>query len=220
MNCCSELEYRDDYSHCYWYASFERYRQAPSAGFRGGLLELSGGSISRGPPSAAARDYGCEIKTGRAFRTNLESIIESASALDVPVQLMTFASHIPADYSPSRFRNKELDYGEGLYKLGAELWGRPDCVAATLVVHNEIIRQLAARYELSLVDQDRLLPKDGGHFSDPCHLTTAGRAEFVDNMVGAIEYKSPRHDPSQFADTLPATLISPNQSRVPANTSL
>ena len=38
---------------------------------------------------------------------------------------------------------------------------------------------------MRFVDQASAMPKGGRYFNDVCHLTSAGSAAFVENMLGA-----------------------------------
>jgi hypothetical protein len=186
MNCCPEADFRDDYSHCQWYASFagRLAGTAPRPPFTALTFR---GKIPLGEQSEAVLDYGRTIKTGPAFRKNLETIVAAAHTARTPVVLMSFAWHIPEDYSRDRFERGALDYGDGEHRLPVELWGRPDAVGATIEVHNAAVRALATRYDNVLfIDQRELLPRDGRYFSDVCHLTADGCAAFVDNFMAAV----------------------------------
>jgi hypothetical protein len=120
---------------------------------------------------------------------------------------MTFAWHIPPDYTREKFESRRLDYGSGLHELPAEVWGRPRHVAATIEAHNTAIRELAGRYDnVIFIDQQRLLPADGEHFSDPCHLTEAGCRAFVENVLSVL--KQPLNNARNFKVPGPPSIVS------------
>ena len=74
-----------------------------------------------------------------------------------------------------------------VYKLAAELWGFPANVARTLDIHNSVIKEISSRYRnVTYIDQQSLLPKNGRIFCDPCHLTEAGCAEFARNILDRL----------------------------------
>ena len=101
---------------------------------------------------------------------------------------MTFAYHLPDNYTREKFARKELDYGSGRYEFAAELWGRPANVSATLDAQNEVLRQLARESDNTLfVDMQARLPKSGRVFSDVCHLTPEGCQQIVELMLPALE---------------------------------
>ena len=102
------------------------------------------------------------------------------------VVLMSFAIHIPADYTPEKFRRRELDYGKHL--LPVEIWGNPLAVRKGVALHNNVIRGLAIDEDAVLyVEQDGLIPKNGDHFDDVCHLTERGSLQFVTNIMDTLQ---------------------------------
>jgi GDSL-like Lipase/Acylhydrolase family len=184
MNCVPKSEYRDDYSHCAWYASFEQRLNSGAISVKGVAAGLDKGSIGLGEPDEKDRGYGRDIKTGPAFRANLEAIVKSARSKGIPVVLMSFATYLPPDYTKTRFQAGQLDYGEGRFKLPAEVWGNPPDVLAAVKVHNAVIRDVAARFDnVRFVDQAKLLPRNGKVFADVCHLTPYGCNLFAKNLA-------------------------------------
>jgi hypothetical protein len=99
--------------------------------------------------------------------------------------LMTFATYVPENYSLEAFRKKQLDYG--LHRAPIEWWGAREHVLATVAVHNEIVRNMAAQHKNVLfVDQASLMPQSGRYFNDPCHFTVLGSTKFVENLVRVL----------------------------------
>ncbi|HLQ46400.1 MAG TPA: SGNH/GDSL hydrolase family protein [Planctomycetaceae bacterium] len=188
MNCCPPGVFRDDYTHCAWYRSIERRTRAGRMTLTNIALEDLERCIGLGAPSPELLDWGAEIKTPAAFRRNVTEIVEAAQAARQPVLLMTFAYYLPENYTRERFERGELDYGSGPFRLSAELWGRPENVAATIDAHNAVIRQVAADHpEAIFVDMQAELPKTGRYFSDVCHLTPEGCRRFADRMTQAFD---------------------------------
>jgi lysophospholipase L1-like esterase len=186
MNCVPRAEYRDDYSHCAWYASFAQKLKYGAISVRGVAADLKT-SIGLGPPDVENRKYGGDVKTAAAFRANLEAIVSSARERKIPVVLMTFATYLPPDYTKERFQAGKLDYGEGRFKLPTEVWGNPRDVLAAVKVHNAVIRDVAAKYDnVRFVDQEKLLPRNGKVFADVCHLTPHGCELFAKNLAAAV----------------------------------
>ena len=187
MNCCPTPKFRDDYTHCVWYHSLNRRLASGDIMLSDLTLNDLVGFIPLGEPDENTLEYGRTIKTAQTFGQNLGEIIRWANHENQSVVLMDFAYYIPEDYSKSRFEKRELDYATGDMSLPAEVWGKPEYVAATIDAHNEQINQLAERYnELVFVPQHNLIPKEGQYFMDPCHLSPAGRKMFVENMITAI----------------------------------
>ncbi|MCH8828147.1 MAG: hypothetical protein IID45_01070 [Planctomycetes bacterium] len=188
MNCCREADFRDDYTHCARYSGFQRRLDAKSMMILKVAADVLPGKIAVGKPDEEMLDRGGVIKTENAFRRNIESIVAAAESEGIPVALMTFAWHIPDNYSRQRFMQRELDYGSGHFQLETELWGRPRHVAATIAVHNAVIRKLASRHRnVCFVDQQELMPHNGRHFSDLCHLTQQGCRRFVSHLMSVLD---------------------------------
>jgi lysophospholipase L1-like esterase len=190
MNCCPPGEFRDDYTHCSWYASFQKRIKAKSLTFQGIVVNTSQVKIGLWASDQELLKFGNTIKTKTAFQTNVESIVKEAAKTSTPVLLMTFAYHIPGNYSRESFEKGELDYGDGHYQLAAELWGYPKNVTATIDAHNSVLHEIHQRHDNVLfIDQQRNVPSNGQQFSDPCHLTDTGIKTFVSQMLPVIKQK-------------------------------
>jgi hypothetical protein len=136
--------------------------------------------------------YGETSRSAAYFQKNLSTIIDLASQREDPVLIMTFAAYVPENYSREAFNKKQLDYS--LHRAPIEWWGRREHVLATVTVHNEIVRDLAAQHKNVLfVDQARLMPGSAQYFNDPCHLTILGSAKFVENIVNVLFSKGEQH---------------------------
>lgn len=183
MSYIEDSKYKDDYSHCGWYRSFERRIKAG----RMTISEISQDiftTIGRAP-EVENLAYGDNIKTGPAFHNNLTSITETAKRNGSTVVLMSFAWYIPANYSKARMRAKELDYVEGQYDMPVEKWGRVKDIPRMLKVHNVAARKVADEQQVLFVEQSKLL---GGsdNFCDVCHLSPAGCLNFARNTVAEL----------------------------------
>jgi hypothetical protein len=187
MNRCPDEVFRDDYTHMRFYRGF----QARLAAGRMDLTTFVEGNLAEAVPTGvndnASKLYSGRIKTVNAFRNNLEPIVQSAEDRRCPIVLMTFAYHIPANYSDQAFRAKRLDYGPSQVGMEIRLWGTPEGVQAAIDAHNRVIREVAGRHKnVIFVDQKGTLPADGRHFIDPCHLTRQGIELFVRHVMDAI----------------------------------
>ena len=126
MNCCPAADFRDDYTHCGHYKSLKRRLAAGKMNLKDVALGEVDRLIALGSPEPELLEFGRTIKTAQPFRQNIESIVEASRANNRPVVLMTFAFHLPADYTRERFEQRRLDYGRGVHELPAELWGKPE----------------------------------------------------------------------------------------------
>src|SRR5678816_2039441 len=114
--------FRDDYSHYAWYELVgdvvDRNALYPFATpysvrfvFRRLLARLGMRDyvpVERPRPEWMA--HGREVRTREPFRRNLEAIVALARSRGERVMLLSYASHIPSDYSETRFTARELDY--------------------------------------------------------------------------------------------------------------
>lgn len=198
MNCCRPLQFKDDYTHCYWYKSLEAHLASGRILLPKAVLDSTRELIVLGEPrDVELLKYGRDIKTKVPFHNNIEQIVRSAH-LNSLVVLMTFAYYIPDDYSHDRFQKGLLDYNPGHHQLPVEVWGTPENVALAIGTHNRVIEEIAKNYaDVLFVDQEKLLGKNGLYFSDPCHLTEAGSQRFVSELVSAIVDFTARSGPNQ-----------------------
>ena len=129
--------------------------------------------------------YGGYPRSAESFQHNLTAILDVAAQRGDRVLLMTFATHVPENYSREAFNQKQLGYG--LHRSPIEWWGLREHVLATVDVHNEIVRGMAAqRKNVLFVDQARLMGESARYFNDPCHLTLVGSTKFVENMISVL----------------------------------
>ena len=195
LNCCPPELFRDDYTHAIWYRQFtdELARGTPTlsrvavAGVRSALDRNR-----LGTPEPELLDFAAVPQTPRCLRANHAALCELAVERGDPLVLLTFAWHIPPDYTLQKFGDDELDYArQGKNRCAAELWGKAEHVAHALRLQNEEIRALAADWRerggttagwpgVRLLDMEEQLPHTGEIFIDPCHLTEQGSAAFVE----------------------------------------
>jgi len=194
MNCVAANEFRDDYSHCHWYESYERRKQQGKFTIRDEINKSLDRLIGLGQPEANHVELGAEIKTGPAFQLHLERILELAEEQKTPVVLCSFATHFVDGYSKTKFLEKQLGYANGAYELPTEVWGAPDNVRRGVAVHNHVIREIADSHNaLTFIDLQAELT-DISMFTDVCHLSPAGIetfVEFVSNKLLSVDALHP-----------------------------
>lgn len=198
-NNCPPGMFAQDYSHYSWYkniALFDGHKEARFLVFPWALhyaasrvwKKLHG--IKYVPihePTPEWTAYGSDIKTADTFRKNLTRLLDLAKAKGDTVMLMTFAYYVPEDYSQEKFKAKALDYAYTPNSMAIETWGRPENVVKGIQAHNEVLRDLASRYDnVVFVDQEKLIPKEGAYFQDICHFSPKGCEAFVANVVAAL----------------------------------
>jgi hypothetical protein len=185
--------YRGDYSHYAWYEVTNAL--APYHGHAFIALPYTAVTlaiwmkqavlVNRYVPRLPRPDwmkYGGDIRSAASFEANLDRIATLARTRGDHLIVMTFAAYMPAGYSLEAFREKRLDYAG--HREPIETWGEPRNVMAAVARHNEVLRALtAARPDVSLVDQDVLMPRAGRYFDDVCHFTAEGSRIFVRNLV-------------------------------------
>jgi hypothetical protein len=131
--------------------------------------------------------YGRNSRSAASFQHNLSAILDLAAERGDQMLLMTFATYAPENYSRYAFDQKQLDYG--LHRSPIEWWGPREHVLATVAVHNEIVRSIAAQHENVLfVDQASLMNGYARYFNDVCHLTAVGSTKFVENLVRVLPF--------------------------------
>src|SRR5262249_50374277 len=113
-------------------------------------------------------------------------ICRAARAQGTAVVLMTFAIHLPPDYTQEAFLARRLSYAVPPRDV-VELWGRPEHVAAAVAAHNRAGRSVGERCGGQGSEQGRLWRGGRRSFADVCHFPAAGKERFVDNLVGDLD---------------------------------
>lgn len=195
MNNCPTDMFRDDYTHCSWYAAIEQVAKHKELSalalpyaldhLRIRIADEMGFYVPRHNPNEKWTNHGARIKTAGPFRSNLQQILAAAASKGEPVIVMTFAHYVAPGYSDQAFREHELDYGPRGTPI--ELWGKPEHVVPAIEVHNRVLTDLSREFRNAIfVDQQALMPKNGQHFNDICHFTNTGCERFVDNIINAL----------------------------------
>ncbi|UCE03704.1 MAG: hypothetical protein JSW67_05830 [Candidatus Latescibacterota bacterium] len=206
-NCYPREVFRDDYSQFPYYRQyatlFDWMERQPllSRSFAATLVaklvvraqvRLSSEVRETGPYNDPSNDRwldeGGDIKTEATFERNVEALLDEARARRQPLLLLTYAFHLPPDYTNAGFRERRLDYSFAPESIPVEVWGLPHHVAKAIAAHNEVVRSVAARRPQALFfDMERHIPKSGEYFIDVCHWTDAGRQRFADGVLQALQ---------------------------------
>lgn len=132
--------------------------------------------------------YGEDIKTAGPFAKNLRQIAAAAKQRGEPLALVTFAWHMPEDYTVEALRADKLDYSGEVPPDAVENWGTPAAVRKGMAVHNGIVRNLGATHpDVMLVDVEPAIEKSGAMFNDVCHLSEAGKREWLKCVAPALK---------------------------------
>src|SRR5262249_8392250 len=137
-------------------------------------------------PRKELQVYGGDIRTPPAFEANLDAIAATAQQRGDRLGPMTFAYYLPSNYTEGAFRGRPSDYDRHVSR--AAMWGEPANVARAIDLHNEAALRVAERRGLPLIDQRAGIPDGKRYFHDPCHLTDAGCARWVENVVEGLDW--------------------------------
>ena len=196
-NCPPEM-FRSDYSHYSWYAKLNFFEHYPFFkiftlpytvySLNIDILEKMG-RIHFVPTDIPNEDwvkYGDKIKSAVAFKNNLEEILSIAKQRGEPVLMASFAFHVPKDYTYLKFKMKQLDYAAHTFYI--EIWGKPINVMMGIIVHNDVMKKLAAQHpEIMFLNEYPNIPKSKIYFNDICHLTDAGNEKLLSDFAQTIK---------------------------------
>jgi len=128
----------------------------------------------------------------RTFENNLRTLVNSVRLENGKPVLMTFAWHIPKNYTQDLFLAGKLEYDNpNRYDYcPVELWGDVSYVEAGLTRYNSIIRNLAAELDVDLIDQFASLSSNPGNFGDPVHFSEAGTDRFIANITDYFKHEA------------------------------
>ncbi len=196
-NNCPPDVFRADYSHYSWYLDLHRLLAHPESEWivlpytmemLFHRIEARIGKRRIIPTARPPKQWvkqGGEIKSEASFQSNLQKILNLARKRNARVLLMTFAKHLPANYSRNAFLTQSLPYS--LHSAPIEAWGSPANVSKAIDVHNEVIRKLAGENpSVLLIDQASLIPEQAGFYNDACHFTARGCLLFGEIMAETI----------------------------------
>lgn len=186
MNYCPKADFKNDYTHCQWYAALQRDSRVGRLSLWDRVRQFAT-QEGLGPPSASDYPFGRDLKTPPAFESNLRQFATEAADRGDQVVFLTMASYLPKGYTRQAFLESGLDYGTGDVSYEAELWGDPNQVAAGIAEHNRRTRLVARQHDnVRLVDLDEQIEASGRNFSDICHLTQLGQQRVIDKVTPVV----------------------------------
>jgi len=179
MNHVSAKDFKEDYSH------FDPWYKRNLCLNHSIICRVIYNKLIYRKPAKEVRKTFIDVPGEKVFGENLTDLINAIESHgSVPI-LMTFAWSIPTDYSRELFESNSLGYNNptNYDRWPVELWGPVPYVSEGLKTYNRIIRELARKYNLFLIDQEKLMGKDLYYFGDVCHMSEPGTEKFIDNIV-------------------------------------
>ncbi|HRG50316.1 MAG TPA: SGNH/GDSL hydrolase family protein [Pseudomonadales bacterium] len=122
------------------------------------------------------------------FERNINAIVDTSLRNGAKPILLTFAYHLPANYSRQSFLQQTLDYRNPDHYDSRDVynWGPPDYVRAGLQQENAVLRNIAAQRNVFLIDIDATMSGRGEWFGDVCHFNNEGVAVFSAQVASAL----------------------------------
>jgi lysophospholipase L1-like esterase len=122
------------------------------------------------------------------FERNINAIVDTSLRNGAKPILLTFAYHLPANYSRQSFLQQTLDYRNPDHYDSRDVynWGPPDYVRAGLQQENAVLRNIAAQRNVALIDIDAAMSGHGEWFGDVCHFNNEGVAVFSAQVASVL----------------------------------
>jgi lysophospholipase L1-like esterase len=122
-----------------------------------------------------------KIRSGEIFERNLSEMVEYCKSNGIKVVLATFAVSYPTDDEALR---RHLQAEEPKME---HFWGKLDATVRGVNLHNAAIMSEGQRLNVPVAPVADLIPKDGRHFIDLCHLTTPGYEIMAKALSDAVD---------------------------------
>jgi len=122
-----------------------------------------------------------DFASQNSFSDNINTLIDISQQIGAKPVLLTFAYHLPANYSRQAFLNQQLDYRnpDNYDSRDVYNWGPPTYVREGLDKENTALREIAAQRKIALIDIDQQMSNHGAWFGDVCHFNNEGVAQFT-----------------------------------------
>jgi lysophospholipase L1-like esterase len=137
----------------------------------------------------SAEENKTNFASEETFRNNIQQLIDDTRSSGSAPILMTFAWHIPQGYTYELFAEHALGYDgeDSSNETPVEMWGSVAYVQEGLARHNAVVRQLAAKNNVPLLDMETLIGHDASKFGDVCHLSVSGTQLMVNALAGFLQ---------------------------------
>jgi lysophospholipase L1-like esterase len=128
------------------------------------------------------------FRSVETFGANLEDLLTRILARGAVPLLVTFASCVPPDYRLERFLKGEVSYNnpDRYDPQAIEGWGPREKVLEGIERHNTITRELAAEFNVPLLDAAHAFGSDPVDFGDVCHFSEPGTDRFAGLLADFI----------------------------------
>lgn len=130
--------------------------------------------------------FGGDIKTGESYRQNIGQIIQTAKSRGDKLLLMSYASFFPENVVLTGEQKDMTHFAGCNYASPVVIWGRPDNVKKGIAVHNQMLRSLVQKHNVTFLDMENRMPKDSTLFCDVCHVSERGAQRFANEMAEFI----------------------------------
>lgn len=122
------------------------------------------------------------------FVDNVNAIVDASLRAGATPVLITFAYHLPNNYSRQAFLQQQLDYSNPDHYDSRDVynWGPPNYVREGLHRENAALRTIATQRSVPLIDIDAAMSGHGAWFGDVCHFNNDGVTVFAERVAQAM----------------------------------
>jgi lysophospholipase L1-like esterase len=197
-NCIPEKDFRIDYSHMKWYNDIYRLQNHPEINYTiipyafdvmfsaiGDILMQKNYTSREGVEPEMVK-HGSSIKTAAAYKQNLGEIIALAKKRREKLLLIRYASYFPKGIKLTGGEEDNKYYACCYFASKISQWGDADNVKKGILIHNQILTELARKNQTYYYDMAENMPQEGRFFRDVCHLSGLGAQTFAQKLAGYI----------------------------------
>lgn len=192
-NNCKRSIFAEDYSHFKWYDEINGILKRPKKEWTAipiafNYLRINlqqriwpHSFIPREIPRKEWSVYGNEVKSARAFRSNILSIYQRVFKQKSHLILPTFAYWYDKSGEP-------IEPDSTLGGMPIKIWGEAANVKKAIDAHNAVIEDLGEEYaHISVLPMQSYLQQEKSNFADVCHPTKEGAKLFAEILSKKIQ---------------------------------